>query len=362
MPLTRRDFAQLIGAGAALAALPRISIAQTPKARTLVRLSANENPYGPSPVALDAMRSALAVAPRYPDDEVDEMIATIARLHNVSEDQVVLGDGSSEILKLAALAFSSPTRKVVTADPTFESIERYGRASGADTVRVPLDAKYAHDLAKMAAVQNAGVIYVCNPNNPTGSITPKAAIRSFLDAVPASTVVLVDEAYHHYVESADYESVMPLIATHPNLIVSRTFSKIFAMAGVRAGYAVASHDIAAKLRANQAFDTMNVVALMGAKASLGDAKHVTEGRQRNTETRNTTVAALNKLGFTVVPSEANFIMIDTRKHVKPLIGAMRDSGVHVGRLFPAMPQHLRVTIGTPQEMQRFLEAFQTLTA
>ncbi len=360
MPLSRRDFAQLIGASAALAALPRVAIAKTPLPARAVRLSANENPYGPSPLAMEAMRNAIGVASRYPDDEVDELIAAIARLHSVSEDQIVLGDGSSEILKLTAQAFTNPGRKLVTAEPTFEALENYARAAGADTVRVALTSSYAHDLAKMSAVSNAGVIYVCNPNNPTASITPRQAIRAFLDAVPATTTVLVDEAYHHYAESPDYESVMPLVASHSNLIVARTFSKIFAMAGVRAGYAIAQKELAARLRTQQAWDSMNVIALTAARASLGDTKHVADGRRRNSETRRDTVAALKGMGFEVIPSEANFIMINTRRHVKPLIASMREGGVRVGRLFPAMPEHLRVTIGTPEEMQRFMEAFKSV--
>jgi histidinol-phosphate aminotransferase len=214
----------------------------------------------------------------------------------------------------------------------------------------------------MAAVPDAGIVYICNPNNPTATITPKAAVRAFLKTVPASTMVLVDEAYHHYVETDDYESVVPLVASHPNLIVSRTFSKIYAMAGIRAGYSVSSAEVASRLLSHQVWRSVNVVALSGARASLGDAKFVADGRRRNTETRAETVAAVKRLGFDVVPSEANFVMIDVRKHVKPLIASLREQGVRVGRLFPAMPQHLRVTIGTPQEMQRFIEAFKTNVA
>jgi histidinol-phosphate aminotransferase len=363
MPLSRRQFARFVAVGVGAAAVaPNLARAKSAAAGRVVRLSSNENPYGPSPVALDAMRQALALSPRYPDDEMDELIATIARLHGVADEQVVAGAGSSEILKVtASAAFVGSNRKVVMADPTFESIEHYARSVGAGAVKVPLNANFEHDLAKMAAVADAGAIYVCNPNNPTGSITPKQAVRSFLDAVPASTIVLVDEAYHHYVDSADYESVIGLIPTHPNLIVARTFSKIYAMAGLRAGYAVASRELAGRLRNHQAFDALSVVALTGARASLGDAKPVADGKKRNTETRQQTVAAITKLGYSVVPSEANFIMIDTRRPVRPLIGAMRDGGVRVGRLFPALPNHLRVTIGTPEEMERFLSAFKAVT-
>ena len=363
MPISRRDFAQFVAVSVGAAALGRAAIAEgTAGPHKMVRLSANENPYGPSPVAFDAMRAALATGSRYPDEDAQALTSTIAKLHGVTDDQVILGDGSSEILKLAAAAFTNGDHKLVVADPTFEAIEHYAAAAGADTVRVPLDANYAHDVAKMAAVPNAGVIYICNPNNPTASITPKESMRAFLDAVPPATIVLIDEAYFHYAESPRYETMMPMIESHPNLIVARTFSKIYAMAGIRAGYAIAQREVAKRLTNQKAWDSMNVIALTGARVSLGDARHVTEGRRRNSDTKRETIAALQKMGYSVVPSEANFIMIDTRRHVKPLIGSLRDHGVHVGRLFPAMPQHLRVTIGTPEEMQQFLTTFRTLTA
>lgn len=361
MTLSRRHFAQLVAVGAGAAALaPKLGGSVVATDLKNVRLSANENPYGPSPVAVEAMRNALVRVPRYPDDEMDAMIAAIAKANGVSEDQVILGNGSSDILKVVAAAFTSPERKLVMADPTFEAIEHYARAAGANTIKFPLDASYAHDLAKMGAVADTGVVYICNPNNPTGSITPKQRVRSFVDAVPPLTVVLIDEAYHHYVESGDYESVIPLIASHPNLVVARTFSKIYAMAGLRAGYAIASREIASRMRNQQQWDAMNVIALTGARASLGDTRHVAEGKRLNTSTKRDTIATLRGLGYSVVPSEANFIMIDTRKHVKPVIASMRERGVRVGRLFPAMPNYLRVTVGTPPEMQRFLETFKAV--
>lgn len=355
MTLSRRAFAQILGAGAAAAALPvpRLFAVPTPKS-TLIRLSANENPYGPSPAAIAAMRDAFATASRYPDDEADELVANIAKLHGVSTDEVLLGDGSSEILKLVASAYTSPSRSVVIADPTFEAIVHYAKASGAEVVKVPLDAAYAHDLGKMLPA-GAGVVYVCNPNNPTGSITPKASLRSFLDSVPPSTMVLVDEAYHHYAASSDYESVAPLVKSKPNLIVARTFSKIYGMAGLRAGYALANREAIKKLDAQKSWDTMNVMALVAARASLGDTGFVAEGRRRNAATRAHVIESVGAMGYKVIPSDTNFVMIDLRKDVKPVIAGMRTRGVHVGRLFPALPQHLRVTVGTPEEMQRFLE-------
>ena len=360
MTLSRRAFAQVLGAGAAAAALPfpRLVFAKSPPV-SLVRLNANENPYGPSPAALQAIRDALAMSSRYPDEQAEWLTDDVAKLHGLSTDEVILGDGSSEILKLVAAAYSSPTRSVVIADPTFEAIAHYAKASAADVVKVPLDAAFAHDLGKMSPA-GAGVVYICNPNNPTGSITPKAAMRAFLDAVPPSTMVLVDEAYHHYATSSDYESVAPLVKSKPNLIVARTFSKIYGMAGLRAGYALANKDTIKKLDAQKSWDTMNVMALVAARASLADSGFVAEGRRRNTATRASVVDSLGAMGYKVIPSETNFIMIDTRREVRPLIAAMKTQGVHVGRLFPALPNHLRVTIGTPEEMQRFVGAFRSI--
>lgn len=360
MTLSRRAFAQILGAGAAAAAMPVPRLfAVPPPATGQVYLNANENPYGPSPAALAAMRDAVTHVGRYPDHEIDALEAEVAKVHGLSTSHVILGDGSSEILKLAAAVFTSPSRSVVMAEPTFEAIGYYAQAAGASIVKIPLDDTYAHDLGKMAPA-NAGLVYICNPNNPTASITPKAALRAFLDSVPASTIVLVDEAYHHYAASPQYESVAPLLKTKPNLIVARTFSKIFGMAGLRAGYGLAQPDVIKKLSEQKAWDTMNLLAVLAARVSLGDSAFVAEGRRRNEVTKQTVVQQLSALGFPSIPSEANFIMFDVRRDVKPLLAAMRSSGVHVGRLFPAMPHHMRVTIGTPEEMTRFVETFRDM--
>ena len=364
--LSRRTFGRLVGAGVAASTLPPLFAQNPPEApRSVgagVRLSANENPYGPSPSALAAMHDSLRNGFRYPDEASEELLATIAKLHGVPTDQVILGDGSSEILKLTAAAFCSPSRKVVIADPTFEAIGAYARAAGAEVVKVPLTSSYAHDLAKMAAVPNAGAIYVCNPNNPTASITGKQVVRSFLEALPQDTMVLVDEAYFHYADSPDYESVVPYVQMRPNLIVARTFSKIYGMAGIRCGYGIAQRSVIQRMDQQKAWDSMNAVALAGARASLIDTKHVAEGRARNTATRQQVVNMLTNLGYDVVPSQANFFMVNIKRNVKPVISAMRDRGVHVGRVFPALPQHLRVTVGTPDEMQAFVAAFRTVMA
>lgn len=344
--LSRRHFAALLGTGAAAAAFPSV-LARTASGGPVL-LNANENPHGPSPAAMKAVREALSEVFRYPDDYETPLVETIAASHGVSGSEVLLGNGSSDILRLAAFAFPG---KLVTAEPTFEALWRH--AAGGEIVKVPLNASFAHDLPKMReAASGAALVYICNPNNPTATITPKAAVRAFLEAVPPGVTVLVDEAYHHYAESADYESVAPLVKSKPNLIVARTFSKIYAMAGLRLGYAIAQRPLIAKLAAQQAFNALNLLAAVAGRASLLDTEHVAASRKRNRETREFVVSELR--GFRVLPSEANFVMIDLQREVRPVITALRERGVFVGRVFPAMPRHLRVTIGTMEEMKRFV--------
>ena len=356
MSVSRRSFARLLGAGAAVATFPQV-LAKSATAPVI--LNSNENPYGPSPAAMQAMRNAIADSFRYPDDAEVALGETIARLHGVATSEVLLANGSSDVLRLAAAAFLGGGKKLVTAVPTFESLWSHGR--GSEIVRIPLTPAHAHDLDKMLdAARGASLVYLCNPNNPTATITPKASVRAFLDAVPAETVVLVDEAYHHYVDGADYESVIPLVAKKANLVVARTFSKIYAMAGLRCGYAIAQKPLVERLLAHQAYNAMNVMACVAARASLLDGEHAAASKKKNRETRAWIVAELESLGYRSLPSEANFFMVDVRTEVRPVIQALRDRGVRIGRRFAPMPTHLRVTVGTRAEMQTFLEAFRTV--
>lgn len=357
---SRRHFARLLGAGAAVAAFPSVIARGAPGAPVL--LNSNENPYGPSAAAMKAMRDALGEVFRYPDDAEAALAETVARHHGLSTSEVLLGNGSSDILRLAAAAFLGTGRKLVTANPTFESLWRHAPA-GTEIVKVDLNAAFAHDVPKMLeAAKDASLVYVCNPNNPTATITPKAAVKALLDGLPASAFVLVDEAYHHYVESSDYESVAPLVRSKPNLIVARTFSKVFAMAGLRCGYALGQKATLERLAAHQAYNALNLLALVAANASLDDAAHVTASRKKNHDVRAWTVAELEKLGYRTLPSEANFMMVELRREVRPVLTAFRERGVHVGRLFPPLPRHLRVTVGTAEEMARFVEVFGSAVA
>jgi histidinol-phosphate aminotransferase len=364
MSISRRKFAHLLGVGAAAAIIkPAISLEAeptSPSATTaVVRLSANENPYGISPKGLKGMMNAFELANRYPDEQNDVLVEKLAKLNGVGREQILLGDGSGEILQLAAETFTGSNQgKLVAADPTFEAILNHAAANAAEVVKVPLTGDFAHDLTKMAAGARGGLIYICNPNNPTASVTPKNELRDFIGRTPRQTMILVDEAYFHYADSADYETMIPLVADHPNLLVTRTFSKVYGMAGLRCGYCVAQKEVIGQLRSHQAWDSVNIMALAAAATSLDDADQVTTGRRLNHETRAFVIHELEKMGYKSIPSQANFIMTDVKRPIQPLIQALKQRNVYVGRLFPALPNHMRITIGKKTEMEAFLSAFQ----
>lgn len=366
--ISRRKFTQLLGAGAAAALVrPEFSFAKQSEHiaanASLVRLSANENPYGPSPKAFKAMSDAFDLVSRYPHEHDNVLIDKLAKLNGVNPDQILLGDGSNEILKLCADTFTGKEKgKLIAADPTFEAILNQARVNGAEVAKVPLTRSFSHDLPKMLAAANKGLIYVCNPNNPTASITPRNELREFVTKTPRETTILVDEAYFHYADAPDYETVIPLVKDHSNLIVARTFSKIYGIAGLRCGYCVAQKETIEQLRPHQMWDSVNIMALAAASASLDDPAQVPNGRRLNSEAKAFVTGELDTMGYKSIPSQANFIMFDCKRPVVPLIQALKQRNVHVGRLFPALPNHMRLTIGKKSEMESFLSAFREVAA
>ncbi|HXB57100.1 MAG TPA: histidinol-phosphate transaminase [Vicinamibacteria bacterium] len=365
---SRRSFTGALGAGlgatlmgprllgSAALARPRVSTGGS------ILLDSNENPYGPSPAALAAMTHSQARAARYPDAIEREVAEALARDHGVAPEQIVLGCGSGEILRMADMAFLSPGKTVLAAEPTFEAVLMYARVTKAEGVKVPLDAEHRHDLAKMAAACDAktGLVYVCNPNNPTGTVVSGDALGAFLPRVPKTAVVLVDEAYHHFVEDPGYRSASEWLSRTPNLVVVRTFSKVYGLAGMRLGYAVASLENARALREHQIFSNANGAVLEAALISLQDPAHVADQRRRNRDTRAFVCAELSKDGRRFIPSETNFLMIDVGRDVVAVIDALRSRNVLVGRKFPSLANWLRVSIGTPAEMETFLAALRAV--
>ena len=367
--VSRRHFARLVGAAlGAWAVAPRLARAggpAVPAARAhaglppgAARIDSNENPYGPSPRALEAMTRSQRVSARYPDALEDEVTAALAKLHHVKPDHVVLGCGSGEVLRMADMAFLGPGKNVVVAEPTFEAVLAYGRVTRADPIKVPLTPDHRHDLRRMAVACNAetGLVYVCNPNNPTGTIVTREELMEFFERVPKTAIILVDEAYHHFVEDTRYASAFEWAASVPNLLVVRTFSKIYGLAGMRLGYGVGSKDTIEAMRPHRVWSNANAAVLEAALASLEDAGHVPRYRRLMNGTRRWLCAEMHKDGRATIPSEANFVMIDVGSDVTPVIDALRRQDILVGRKFPSLPNWLRVSIGTPEEMQRFVAA------
>ena len=390
--LSRRSFSKLVGVSAAIAALESLPLADsvasvTAPSPTPVRLSSNENPYGPSPAALKAMTEGFNLLWRYPDEYGDLLATDLAQQHNVPVNQILLGDGSSEILKICASAYTGKGKKLVIANPTFGAIARHAEIANAEVVRINLTNDYRLDLQRMlwtangnpegtknVTAKSADLVYICNPNNPTATVSNKDQLAAFIAKVSRGTMVLVDEAYHHYVESNYYESVIPFVKDHPNLIVVRTFSKIYGMAGLRLGYCITQPENIKLMKAHQVFDSVNIMAIVAALASLKDRDHVARARESNSQVRKSVCDELDALGYRYIPSDANFMMIDLSSRcgsgrkcepgstAEVVIAAMLKRGVEVGRFFPAMPNFMRVSIGTSSQMKAFLSAFKEVMA
>ena len=367
--LTRRGFGAALGTAAGAVLLegvvtPRFAEARLRRgmAPDTIQLNANECPYGPSPAARAAMTRSQEVAARYPGDLEEDARVAVARLHGVRPDQVVLGCGSGEILRIADAAFTRPDRTVVVAEPTFEAVLDYAKVTRAPAVKVPLDGEFRTDLARMAEACDArtGLVYLCNPNNPTGTVVSGDELLGFLKRVPASVTIVLDEAYHHFVEDPSYRSGFEYLAGCPNLVVVRTFSKVYGMAGMRLGYAVASPELAATLGSHAVRNNANAAVLAAAIASLADEALEPRVRRLMNDTRRWLVEQLLAEGRRVIPSQANFVMFETGRDVKPVVAAFAERGILVGRRFASMPTWLRVSIGTPDEMKAFLAALRVV--
>ncbi|HYV85979.1 MAG TPA: aminotransferase class I/II-fold pyridoxal phosphate-dependent enzyme, partial [Patescibacteria group bacterium] len=288
--------------------------------------------------------------------------SAIAKLHGVQPENVLLGCGSGEILRMADMAFLAPGRTLIAAEPTFEAVLAYATVTRAEATKVPLTADFRHDLRAMAAAcdPRTGLVYVCNPNNPTGTVVRRGELAGFLDAVRGPTIVLVDEAYHHFVEDPRYSSALDLLSDHPNLLVARTFSKIYGLAGMRLGYGVGSEATIGAMRPYRLWSNANTTVLAAALAVLADSDLIARQRSRINDTRRWLVGELEKEGRKVIPSETNFVMVEVGRDVGPLVEAFRTKQVWVGRRFAALPTWLRVTIGTPEETAYFLEILRGL--
>jgi len=382
----RRRFLTLFGAGAAAAAaLPASALAdqrafnrpmparvpawvwEAPPvvldedpAKTL--LDQNENPIAPSAAERQAIEQAIDLANRYPDAR-GRLLDELALLHGVDSDCLLMGCGSTEMLKVCADAVLGPGQQLLQAFPTFPTIERYGRVQGADVVNVPVDPDGRLDLEAMQARlgPRTAVVYLCNPNNPTGAVLPDVGIRAFLEQIPAGALIVCDEAYHHYVSDSSYRSLIDLAVERPNVVVLRTFSKAYGLAGMRIGYAVAHQRTIQRLAPYTLEINLNNPGLHAAIAALKDEEFVEETVRLNASSLDSIRREMPRFGGGPVPSQAGFVWVAFDRETRPIRQALAREHVYV-RTYSHSPRHLRISTGRPQDMARLFEAMEKVLA
>ncbi|MBV8819725.1 MAG: aminotransferase class I/II-fold pyridoxal phosphate-dependent enzyme [Acidobacteriaceae bacterium] len=324
----------------------------------IVLLNANENPDGPPGVSVQAMTRVLAKGGRYHDEDNDQFSEILAKAEGLKAENALLGSGSSEILHCAVDAFTSATRPLITSAPAYELPVDIATAEGHPVLKLPMTPEYAadvHALVREAEKAQGGLIYLVNPNNPTSTITRNEDVAWLIDNLPPNTVALIDEAYIHFTSAA--RSAIPSISKGKPVVVARTFSKIYGMAGLRVGYALSRADLISKM----AVYRNNVLSLPGvfaAKAAFAEAATlIPQRRARFDKIRSQLCGWLDAHRYTFIPPHANFVMIDVKRDVRQVIPAMAERGIAVGRPFPPMDHFLRVTIGNEFDMARFEEEF-----
>ena len=372
--LTRRGFMANAALGAAsiglatssgLSALARCPEVDAGAGVNPLRLNRNESPYGLAPAAAEALKSAVdPKSSRYPIEEPKVLIEAIAKRFGVEIDNVILGYGSTEILKMATESFCNSARGALVAEPTFEAVVGYCPFIHARAQKIKLNASYRHDLPKMLrASQSAGMIFFCNPSNPAGTYIGKQETERFIRKLPRGPVLLADEAYAEYATAPDYESCVRFVKEGLPVVVSRTFSKIYGMAGLRVGYAIGRKDLIKRMAKRQLVNNPNQLAVAAALAALkSDGEFVDRNRKLNAEVRDYVCHEATEMGLTFIPSQTNFVMIGVNRPAKPLIEELKKRKMLVGRLFPSLPNHLRVSFGTMSEMKEFMKEFKEVVS
>ena len=329
----------------------------------IAHLSSNENCWGPPESVMKAMNNAWKYSNRYgyPDANI---VGEIAKHHGVKPENILLGAGSGEILDVVGTTFLLGGKKVLGVEPSYSSVYQHATSIKTTAVKLPLGKDYRQDMPAMIKAANAraseiGLVYLCNPNNPTGIVVSKQEVKQLLDGIPKDMPVLIDEAYHHFVDDPSYATSVPYVIEGRPVIIARTFSKIAALAGMRLGYAVASADIVQKMRP-YSMGSINALVKHGGAASLKDTASQAEVKNKVMALRKKTTTELNSLGYETLPSETNFFMVSIGREVVPVIEEFRKKGVAVGRPFPPMTTHMRVSIGTADEMARFMTAFKEI--
>ncbi len=364
--MDRRNWFRLMGATGAAVALNPISklyasnIYHHPLddgSNGLARLCYNENPYGPSEKARQAIIDNFDIAHMYPFAYMDELAQMIANKEGVSRECVVLTAGSREGLNSTALTFAEKGGNIVAPFPTYQALMRYAKGIGMHAYDVPLKGDMSHDLEGMEKriTSRTALVFICNPNNPTGNIMSADKVRSFCKAISNRTVAFVDEAYYDFVTDESYASMVELVKEDLNVIVSRTFSKIYGLAGIRLGYMIARPDLASRIRSNL-MASPSIPALMSAKAAYEDQDFYKFSFEKNSEGKEIIYAALNELGLKYVPSHTNFVFFKSGRDIVQLNQEMKDKGVLVGRPFPPLLDWCRISTGKIEDVQKFSSA------
>jgi histidinol-phosphate aminotransferase len=361
MHVSRRQFFRSAAASAVVLPLAHelLVFAEPPRNPRLdgaIILNSNENAYGPFPSAMKAMQDSLRFAHRYPDDHYDALIAALAKEHNVKPENIFLGAGSNDILRMIAEEYLGREWPLVMGAPAFEALGFYAQRREAPIRKINLRASdHAHDLEKMlaAAQDRPSLVYICNPNNPTATLTPRSDIEQFLAKMPKDAHVIIDEAYHHFVTDPTYKPFAGEHLDDERVIVIRTFSKVYGLAGIRVGYAIAHPQTIEKISKHYVFDNPNVVGAIGARASIEDKAALVAASKRIVDDRNRFMVEAQRRKLDVLPSQANFIMLDSKKPVRHAIDFFKQRGVLIGRPFPPYDTHLRISLGLANEMQAF---------
>ncbi|MEW6322007.1 MAG: histidinol-phosphate transaminase [Acidobacteriota bacterium] len=330
-----------------------------------IRIASNENPLGPGQHVLDVIVGKFPEAGRYPFNarqQEPELVKAIGAKFGVAADHVSLGCGSGEILTNAVRAFCSSSKPLVTAWPSFENPRDTAQKIGVPVRAIDLDANLRIDIDKMVeASKGAGMVFFCNPNNPTATVHGAAAVADFVKRVRAAspdTVILLDEAYHDYVTDPNYQSAIDIVKTTPKTFIARTFSKAYGMAGLRIGYAVGDPALMAELNRYRMPYSVNLPGIAAAVAGITNQAHIDAERKRNTEVRAFTLRAFEQMGFKATDSQTNFIFVDLKRPAAGFRDACRTAGVMVGRDFPPYEKtHCRISIGTMEEMQKAVDVF-----
>ena len=328
-----------------------------------LRLNANENPMGLSEVAREAVVEAISLANRYTDNWEADLFPAIAAKVGVRAENVFTGAGSSEVLQAAIQALASPNMPLIMAEPTFEDALDYSHNHPYNLIKVPLDLRYTHDLTRMREaterVRRPSVVYICNPNNPTATLTPSSEVDAWIQDAPDSVFFIIDEAYYELVEEPGYWSAIKWIDERPNVLVTRTFSKIYGMAGLRLGYGVAHPDTVERIKAFIAQGSRNMMGIQAGLASLKDEGHSERTLVMNNRSRQIVQETLDELGLGYLPSYTNFLMHEIHGDPETYIERFHMEGIAVGRMFPPMVDYARISFGLPEDMERWSDTLRS---